>query len=185
MWVVVFDKAIRRENETSRHPSPSPLVERLVAQGVNRNVARELVQQAPAERIQRQLEVFEWMRARNDKRVAKNPPGFLVSAIRGDFLVPSDYARPQHRTPVRAATKAAVPPDAERSEARAVVESFWNGLPAEEKGRIESAAMSSAVPHLLQGYERSESSGHKATAESYHRLIVDRYILDLLAANGK
>jgi len=37
--------------------------------------------QAPVEHVHRQLEAFERMRVRNDKRVSKNPPGFLVAAI--------------------------------------------------------------------------------------------------------
>ena len=35
-----------------------------------------------------QIEVFDWLLERGDKKIAKNPAGFLVKAIQDNFAIP-------------------------------------------------------------------------------------------------
>ena len=45
----------------------------------------------PAGRIRTKIEVFDWLLRNEDKRVGKNPAGYLVASIRSDYQVPGDY----------------------------------------------------------------------------------------------
>ena len=187
-WTVVFEKASDRiGNKTSTQAEP-PLVERLVAHGVRLESARQLLQCEPVERIEQQLAVFDWLLSRNDKRISKNPPGFLVSAIRGDFKAPNDYPVAQHDRQQRAKLQSR-PVSMLHSQSSSVepvstFESTWNTLPLERQREIEAAAMASAPTHYLEGYERSHAAGQHSTAESYRQLILERFLstMDPLSA---
>ena len=45
----------------------------------------------PAARIRTKIEVFDWLIRNEDKRVGKNPAGYLVASIRSDYQAPGDY----------------------------------------------------------------------------------------------
>ena len=45
----------------------------------------------PHGRIRTKIEVFDWLLRNEDKRVGKNPAGYLVASIRSDYTVPGDY----------------------------------------------------------------------------------------------
>lgn len=76
--------------EQSGH-QPTELFESLRARGVASKTAQELVESHPHSRIHTKIEVFDWLLRNEDKRVAKNPAGYLVASIRSDYAVPSDY----------------------------------------------------------------------------------------------
>jgi hypothetical protein len=183
-WIVRFEKASRRDNAKSGNQATYPLIERMVAHGVRADVANELLREAPVEQVLRQLEVFERMRERNDKRVAKNPPGFLVAAIRGDFAFPKEFARQPRKHPTLHVVEKPASTATAHSNLPSEAESYWNAMTADEKQKIEADAMSSASGHLLDGYRRSEEAGHSTTVEEYRRLIVDRHLVKVLSQNG-
>ena len=60
---------------------PHPLVAELVKRGVHEEMAAELVDQHATQKIQAKIEEFNWLVERKDKRVAKNPAGFLIKSI--------------------------------------------------------------------------------------------------------
>jgi hypothetical protein len=72
---------------------PSELAAALVERGIERTTADDLVRGFAAESIAEKLEFFDWLVARQDKRVATNPPGFLVAAIRNRYPLPKDYLK--------------------------------------------------------------------------------------------
>ena len=49
------------------------------------------MQQHPAEIIQAKMEVFDWLREKKDKRVAKSPAGYLVKSINDDYAAPKGF----------------------------------------------------------------------------------------------
>ena len=53
--------------------------------------AQELVDTHSHGRISTKIEVFDWLLRNEDKRVGKNPAGYLVASIRSDYKVPGDY----------------------------------------------------------------------------------------------
>src|SRR5262249_28552727 len=70
---------------------PAPLAAELVERGVSRAKAGQLVSQYPADMIQEKLEVFDWLMGQRDKRVAKNPAGYLVKSITDDYATPTHF----------------------------------------------------------------------------------------------
>jgi hypothetical protein len=81
--------------------------------GVAAKVAGELVAEDSAGRIQTKLEVFDWLVRIQDKRVAKNPAGYLVASIRDDYQPPSTTSRP---APARKAEADGAAKEAEEAE---------------------------------------------------------------------
>jgi hypothetical protein len=158
-WQVFFDAA-KPGSETTSEPPPSPpehpLVAALTARGISPASARRTVKQFDAKRIQTQLEVFDWLLARKDSRVGRNPPGFLVSAIREDYQPPTDYtsevaaedraqeaaARRRSDEEARQAAEAARCA-AERDEEQHLAQ-FWQSLPNCERERAEEEALNTA-----------------------------------------
>ena len=97
---------------TRRPPRAAELVEALTARGVTPKIAAELVEAHPPGRIQTKLEVFDWLLKNEDKRIGKNPAGYLVASIRADYQAPGDFpADDDAPAPAAAADR---PPAAER-----------------------------------------------------------------------
>jgi hypothetical protein len=67
------------------------LIDALVVRGVTSKVAAELVANHPHGRLRTKLEVFDWLVKNEDKRVGKNPAGYLVSSIRSDYQTPGEF----------------------------------------------------------------------------------------------
>ena len=63
-------------------------------------------------RVRTKLEVFDWLMKNRDKRVGKNPAGYLVSSIRSDYQAPPDFTAAEAKT--KAAGKAAEKAEAGR-----------------------------------------------------------------------
>ena len=59
--------------------------------GITSKTAQELVETHPLGRIRTKIEVFDWLLRNEDKRVGKNPAGYLVASIRSDYQIPGDY----------------------------------------------------------------------------------------------
>ena len=70
---------------------PNELIEALRTRGVTAKTAQELVETHPPGRIRTKLEVFDWLLRNEDRRVGKNPAGYLVVSIRSDYQAPVDY----------------------------------------------------------------------------------------------
>jgi hypothetical protein len=95
-WRIVFVRgrctATEAENfAAQRGDQPTELIEALKARGITRKTAQELVDGHPPSRIRTKIEVFDWLLRNADKRVGKNPAGYLVASIRLDYQVPCDF----------------------------------------------------------------------------------------------
>ena len=112
----------------------------------------------PVTRIRTKIEVFDWLMRNEDKRVGKNPAGYLVASIRSDYQTPGDYqSRPASRrarleqTPsVHSVRMPGARPDAEaqaeRDKAReAKLRAAWEQLPDAEREAI-LAAVKAGIP---------------------------------------
>ena len=91
-WQIVFARGPR-----GREPSePTPeerleLREALVARGVAERTALELVERYLPDLIRSKVAIFDWLGGRGDRRLAKNPAGYLVASIRRDYQAPDGY----------------------------------------------------------------------------------------------
>jgi hypothetical protein len=95
-WRIIFIRGRQATAEVQdpvihRGPQPTQLLEALKARGVASKTAQELVDVHPHSRITTKIEVFDWLLRNEDKRVGKNPAGYLVASIRSDYKVPGDY----------------------------------------------------------------------------------------------
>ena len=94
-WRIIFIRGSRAtaevENPTARDQQPIQLIDALKLRGVTSKTAQELVEAHPLSRIRTKIEVFDWLLRNEDKRVGKNPAGYLVASIRSDYQVPGDY----------------------------------------------------------------------------------------------
>jgi hypothetical protein len=94
-WRIVFIRGRQTTAEIQdpmvRPQQPTELAEGLKARGVTAKTALELVETHSADRIRTKIEVFDWLLRNEDKRVGKNPAGYLVASIRSDYQAPVDY----------------------------------------------------------------------------------------------
>jgi len=75
----------------------SLLAKELITRKVSEKKAEELVKKYPAESILLKLEVFDWLQETKDKRVSKNPAGWLVKSIVDDYATPEGFTSREER----------------------------------------------------------------------------------------
>ncbi len=95
-WRIIFirGRATAAEAQDPAVPEgqqPNELIEALRTRGITSKTAQELVEAHPPGRIRTKLEVFDWLLRNEDRRVGKNPAGYLVASIRSDYQAPGDY----------------------------------------------------------------------------------------------
>jgi hypothetical protein len=109
-----------------------------------------------------QLEVFDWLRGRKDRRVSVNPAGFLVDSIKSEYAPPSGFltSAEKARLDVEAAAqmhkreaRKLVQMEQERTLEQAI-DDFWNNLSEVERTRHQEGALQQASPfdrNLMEG----------------------------------
>lgn len=156
-WCVVFERARKESSKPEKLNSPNELLgQALVDRGVRPSAAADIVRRFPAERIQHQIEVFDWLMSQKDARVQRNPAGFLVSAIRGEYAAPTEFKTRQERAD---ATERALEAKRKREERQAkeqlradrklqarreAAENFWNSFSNEERHQLQEEALRQA-----------------------------------------
>jgi len=95
-WRIMFIRGCCAATEAQdltvqRGDQLAELIEALKARGVTRKTAQELVDSHPPSRIRAKIEVLDWLLRNADKRVGKNPAGYLVASIRSDYQAPSGF----------------------------------------------------------------------------------------------
>ena len=90
-WRILLIRAQPQPTPEAQPPDRAILHESLVARGVSSRVAHELIASHPLGRIRTKIEVFDWLVKNQDKRVGKNPSGFLVASIKADYQNPEDF----------------------------------------------------------------------------------------------
>lgn len=190
-WRVVFERATRGGERSPVGKARDPaLCQALIQRGVTPTAASETVGRYSTEQIQRQLEVFDWLVGRKDPRVQRNPAGYLVCAIRSEYLPPREFNDRKEQED-RAARAAAI---ARRREARAArerlqaeeraaarqraVDSFWTSLSPEERQRLEVECLASANP-----FERSLMEQGGSLAAATHQKLIEEFALRSLAGS--
>ena len=188
-WKVVFEKG---EGNTSASAGevkdpPDALTTALIARGVAASTAHRTVRQFPADRIRAQLEVFDYLVTQKDPKVSRNPPGFLLSAIRGEYAPPKAFldheeqqrrrveterrrVREERRT--QAAEAAAL---AKEQACEDAIRQFWDSWSTEERSRLEDEALELAAPMQRKMLERGGT-----LAEATRKSLLNAYALKLM-----
>ena len=186
-WMILFRRGRIAPSE-AEEPTPSahPLAKELVARGVTELTACELIQQQPADRIGRKIDIFDWMAIKNDKRIQKSPAGYLVESIRRDYAAPKGYVpaaererqeadREQAERKAREARARMTREDALAREEHQAVLAHWNSLDPAAQEALEAAAMAGADLQWL-----ADNKGMPALERMYRTSLRNDYIRDLL-----
>ncbi|MCU1376833.1 MAG: Replication initiator protein [Actinomycetia bacterium] len=88
----------------------------LVARGVSDKAAAELVAAYPEAEVRARVDVFDWLMARSDKKVAKNPAGYLVASIKSRYAAPEGYSPPDEADHLAEAERHAAEDERKRRE---------------------------------------------------------------------
>jgi Replication initiator protein A len=164
------------------------LLNTLVSYGVSQSTAEDLLKSFPAEKIATQIEVFDWKRARNDKSISQNPPGYLVSAIRGDYAKPPGFVSRKSTEEKEAALAQKEKRRMERllaqemnrkrqeEEKQAMLSKFWEGKTVEDRRQLEIEAISKA-----NEIERDILARGSAAAEVLRTSLLERFALEMLS----
>ncbi len=190
-WRVVFERAGRGGTKSEAPPpADEPLSQALIARGVTLSTAVELVGKFSPERIQQQLEVFDWLVSQREPRIRRSPAGFLVSAIRGEYVPPRDFESRQQKA---VATANAVEREVKRlakverqrcreelklQQRREVIAGFWSTFSDEERPGLEAEALG-----LASAFEQTLLEGGGSLADATRQKLLDEFALRGLEAN--
>ena len=73
------------------------VAEQLIQLGITGTNAMKLATSHPAEQIQKQIEVFNWLKEKKNPLVKTNPAGFLRKAIEENYCPPADFLQEQKK----------------------------------------------------------------------------------------
>ena len=193
-WRVVFERA-GEPAEQMADPVETGETETLAAalsqRGVTPSSARETVRKYPAERIKAQIEVFDWMVARHDAKVSRNPPGFLISAIRDEYTPPPGFisreemGRRENQEAERKCQaeerrlKRQAAETAKEQEKEKLIEEFWDSVPSAERGRMEAEALGQA-----NSFQRKCLSKTGPLGQATRKAILKAYALKRMKASA-
>lgn len=156
-WQIVFVRGPRGRSPIEPTAEElSELAEALASRGVAPRTAAELVERHAPEFLRAKVAIFDWLSEKQDKRLAKNRAGYLVSSIREDYGAPDDYVPPADADQLARAESAVAEEErrrraaelaeldrqraAEEAEAdrMADLRARWAALPKEDRDTISS-----------------------------------------------
>ncbi len=189
-WEVVFVRAPKAK-EPSR--PMSDLENRLIERGVTATSAVRLVREYSADAINAKLAVFDALRRAGDRRVSRNPAGYLVKSIREDYAPPvgllakacqsssesavvvTDIARDRVQRPAK---------EIRVSESDRRIDQYLAALSVEERSKLESVAVAKARGLPAKGLRRSIALRKEVFATHYRQVIVRQHVERLLDQQG-
>jgi hypothetical protein len=157
---------------------------------VSASTAAELAAAHPSAAITRQLEAFDWLVSREDRRIRLSPAGYLVEAIRKDFALPRGFASRADREAKRREAEDLFSQGhqdrlrerelaARAKAAREAVDRFWEDLGPSERSQVDDQALAAADPDVVAAYRAMTPASLKAVF--FRDSIRDPYIRALLA----
>ena len=193
-WSVVFEKARpsngKRARQEPQEAAP-PLVAALVERGITPSTARQTVGAHPADRIQAQLEIFDWLVSQKDRKVSKNPPGFLIASIKGEYAPPKGFvsqeerqrrdaqAAQRKRREEQRAHEENQKEIAQREAREAAIKGFWLSHSDDERQRMEAEALAAA-----NSFQHDLITGTGPLAEITRKSLLDAYALKILRCSA-
>ena len=170
-------------------PEPTGLEKELVERGVTRSVAAELVRDFPADRVQHQIEVVDWLRETKPKRI-KDLGAYLAQAIRADYAAPAGFEGRAERAARETARREAIDQEAEvrrakarEQEERDRVRAYWEALPPGRRAALDAEALAEADPADRAAYETASAPPVRRMLQAGLRDAHLRRLLGLPAAD--
>jgi len=188
-WRIILIRGQAVQAEPSPPTDASHLIETLRSRGVTTKTAIDLVATHPHGRVRTKLDVFDWLMKNDDKRVAKNPAGYLVASIRSDYQAPTEFTQADAKIKATASAaenasksadddrkqKRSAKEESERARSREILlQDRWERLPEPERAAIIAVVKTEnpsigrfknmLEPLCLAAFEKklaSEGSGHQ------------------------
>ena len=107
-WFIIFEAALSKKKQKELKlevPDLDPLEKILVKRGVTAVQAKKLVKIYPPEFIQEKAELLDFLLGKGGGLAPKNPPGWLVNAIKEDYEAPDEFKSSQQKVQEAAARK--------------------------------------------------------------------------------
>jgi len=182
-WEVVFVCAPTPRQQRRQGQKVSDLEERLVERGVTASMAAQLVRLHASDLIEDKIAVYDALRRTNDRRISRNPAGFLVQSIRDNYLPPAGFVekaftsntRQSSGSGGRESSKLRRRPKVCRVETSPVVD-YLSRLSASEREELEAKAVSEARGLPAEGYRRATEARNSKRAQHYRQVIVEQYV---------
>jgi hypothetical protein len=165
-------------------PTPTPMAAELAARGVTAVTAEELARRHDAGAIAAKIDVFDWLVEKRDRRVARNPAGYLVESLRDGYAPPRGFVPSSERRRRREAEEAREARarderrarrerDAAEEAGRAAVAAYWGGLTPEQRDALDAASIALVDPETL-ALEAGpfRESGRRLRREAYIRRLL-------------
>jgi hypothetical protein len=172
----------KRKVASKTTDSESQLVVELRRRGVWADVAPALAGALPEEEVRRYVALHDWLLKRRDKRIAKNPAGFLAACIANRLPFPRDFEQ------ARGGAEVAAQPGMVRKPA-AYSRTQLSGEPSDvesasistelahltdvERNHLEAEAVRGAKPFVVSTYERLRKEGGSLFEEVRHSIVVE------------
>jgi hypothetical protein len=176
VWQIAISKA-EQGQATEAGTVGDSLVEELVKRGVAPRAASSITAEHAESTIREKLRYFDWLVERKDRRVSKNPPGFLMTAIRKNFRPSKDFlqsAAMTERATTRRTTKRhsyKCPATVADPQTKAVLK-FLEELPIDQRQHLEERAAAEASPIEAGVYRRLSEKQGKLWEELRRSLLV-------------
>jgi hypothetical protein len=163
---------------------PSPLERELIERGVMATTAAKLVDEIPEEQISRQVEHFDWLKAKSPKSITKSPGGFLADAIRRDYPTPPGFETKAEKTARDEAKREQLKREAEatrerhqahadQQKHRAQVEAYLSARTPEELEQLDKDALEQSEPEIRASFD---AMPHAAIRKAQLRIIRDSHV---------
>lgn len=162
----------------------NPRVQMLVNRGLAKNVAEFLVKEY-ADRIQPQVEAFDWLMANQSSHVTNNPAGFLRRAIEDDYVPPPGFLSEEEKGAAiekgvqenELRRKKEEEEDQYQKQLNARIEQVKANLPPDELAKLRAEAEES-----MNGFLRERLNRDRLTSGnlSYSSVSALEYELDRL-----
>jgi len=140
-----------------------PRIQALTDRGVTEASAQEIVVNYPADRIDRQIDILDWIMTAKPQQV-QDPGAWLPRAIRDDYAPPKGYQSKADRQS-KDQQKAKANREAARARNRQKQEQIqkktlddaiakhWDELTAEQQAQVDADALAAADPEIVAAYE--------------------------------
>jgi hypothetical protein len=172
----------KREDQSKTKDSKSQLTAELRKRGVWADVAPALAGALPEEEVRRYLALHDWLRKRRDKRIAKNPAGFLAACIANRLPFPRDFeqarggaevaARPNGVSRPAASSRTQLSSESPDAESASIAKELAQ-LTDAERSHLETEAVRGAKPFVISTYERLRKEGGTLFEEVRQSILVE------------
>ena len=176
-WEVAFTRKPEPRQAKSRTSTSVGLESALVSRGVREPVAAELVRVHSPTAIRKSVKEYDELRKRGDDSKLNNPPGLLISWIKGACGVPCDSSPPKAESTV---PEAATSEGAESQSNLAAIRDYLAKLSPHKRESLDVVAFEQANSFQLGGYERAKTAENSRLLSEYRNVIVESHVRRLL-----